>query len=114
MARIARVVAPGLPHHVTQRGNCRQPTFLCKNDYEEYLRLMSVWSARCKVAVLAYCLMPNHVHMIMVPQAEVHCRGQDTSLGLASRHGNNRAARELDLSSFPSPLRPTVRFAACG
>jgi len=41
MARIARVVAPGLPHHVTQRGNRRQETFFCKDDYEEYIRLLA-------------------------------------------------------------------------
>ncbi len=67
---MARVVAPGLPHHVTQRGNRRQATFFCEEDYEEYIRLMSEWCSRWHVAVWAYCLMPNHVHMIMVPKSE--------------------------------------------
>lgn len=70
MARIARVVAPRLPHRVTQRGNRRQETFFCKDDYEEYIRLLSAWCARWKVEVWAYCLMPNHVHVIVVPQSE--------------------------------------------
>ncbi len=70
MARIARVVAPGLPHHVTQRGNRRQETFFCEEDYCEYIRLMSEWCSRWKVEVWAYCLMPNHVHMIVIPESE--------------------------------------------
>jgi putative transposase len=60
MARIARVVAPGLPHHVTQRGNRRLQTFFGDDDYQAYLELMSEWCAKYKVQVWAYCLMPNH------------------------------------------------------
>lgn len=67
MARIARVVVPGLPHHVTQRGVRRQTTFFSESDYESYLELMAEWCARCGVAIWAYCLMPNHVHLIAVP-----------------------------------------------
>jgi len=43
MDRIACVVAPGFPHHVTQRGNCRQQTFLRDDDYAAYLDLMAAW-----------------------------------------------------------------------
>jgi REP-associated tyrosine transposase len=43
MARLARVVVPGLPHHITQRGNRRQPTFFCEEDYQSYLELMAQW-----------------------------------------------------------------------
>lgn len=69
MARIARVVAPGSPHHITQRGNRSQPTFFHEQDYRTYLDLMAEWCDRCSVAIWAYCLMPNHVHLIAVPQA---------------------------------------------
>ncbi len=69
MARIARVVAAGLPHHITQRGNRRQETFFSEEDYREYLGLMAEWTKKCDVDVWAYCLMPNHVHMILVPQS---------------------------------------------
>ena len=41
MPRIARVIAPGYPHHLTQRGNRRQPTFFRDDDYREYLALMA-------------------------------------------------------------------------
>lgn len=67
MARLARAVVPGVPHHVTQRGNRRQPTFFTDADYEAYKALLAEWCQRCKVAVWAYCLMPNHVHLILVP-----------------------------------------------
>ena len=70
MPRIARVVAPGFPHHVTQRGNRRQRTFFCDQDYQTYLELMAQWCSRCGVEVWAYCLMPNHVHLIVVPESE--------------------------------------------
>jgi len=43
MSRLARVVVPGIPHHVTQRGNRRMPTFLCEEDYQVYLDLMAEW-----------------------------------------------------------------------
>lgn len=68
MARIARVVAPGYPHHITQRGNRRQQTFFCDEDYKVYLSLMSEWCKEFKVAVWAYCLMPDHVHLIAAPK----------------------------------------------
>ena len=83
MARIARVVCSGRPHHVTQRGNRRQKTFFCQDDYREYLAVMATWGVPAGLRVLAYCLMPNHVHWIVVPEtadalaegiAEVHRR----------------------------------------
>jgi len=70
MARIARVVIPGIPHHITQRGNRRLETFFTESDYREYLYLMAEWCNRCKVEIWAYCLMPNHVHLIAVPESE--------------------------------------------
>src|SRR5438067_5744608 len=67
MPRLARAVVPGFPHHVTQRGNRRQQTFFGTEDYLLYLALMSEWCQRCSVGIWAYCLMPNHVHLIAVP-----------------------------------------------
>jgi putative transposase len=57
-----------MPHHVTQRGNRRQQTFFCDDDYRAYLALLVEWCDLCGVAVWGYCLMPNHVHLIVVPQ----------------------------------------------
>ena len=67
MARIARVIVPGIPHHITQRGNRRMQTFFCDDDYREYIALMADSCRRYDVDVWAYCLMPNHVHLIAVP-----------------------------------------------
>ncbi|MDI6891013.1 MAG: transposase [Thermodesulfovibrionales bacterium] len=82
MARIARVIAPRYPHHITQRGNRRQQTFFCNEDYKMYINLMSEWCKKCKVEVWAYCLMPNHVHMIAVPETE---EGLRNAIGEAHR-----------------------------
>lgn len=70
MARLARVVIPGVPHHVTQRGNNRNRTFFEEGDYTLYLDLLADSSARARTAVWAYCLMPNHVHIVLVPSDE--------------------------------------------
>ncbi|KJR96648.1 MAG: transposase [Desulfobulbaceae bacterium BRH_c16a] len=70
MARIARAVAPGYPHHITQRGNRRQQTFFCEDDYLAYIELMAQWCRKYHVEIWAWCLMPNHVHLIAVPYIE--------------------------------------------
>jgi putative transposase len=70
MPRSARAVRPGLPHHVTQRGNRRQVTFFCADDYRTYLRIMIGRCERHGLDIWAYCLMPNHVHLIAVPETE--------------------------------------------
>lgn len=70
MARIARVIAAGIPHHITQRGNRRMQTFFDDNDYRSYLALLTEWCRKHEVAIWAYCLMPNHVHLIAVPQCD--------------------------------------------
>lgn len=82
MARLPRVVAPGLPHHVTQRGNRRQQTFFADEDDAEYRELLAESCRSCATDVLAYCLMPNHVHLILVPADELGLRD---ALGEAHR-----------------------------
>ena len=67
MARLSRITVPGLPHHVTQRGNRRQALFTAPGDYALYRDLLG---ERCRangVACWAYCLMPNHVHLVLTP-----------------------------------------------
>jgi putative transposase len=67
MARLSRIVVPDIPHHVTQRGNRRQALFTYRSDYALYRDLLA---ERCRsngVACWAYCLMPNHVHLILTP-----------------------------------------------
>jgi len=82
MPRIARLVLPGIPHHVTQRGNRRQPTFFGNGDYALYLRLLRHWCEKAGTNVWAWCLMPNHVHLVLVPARE---DGLSAALGPAHR-----------------------------
>ncbi len=70
MPRIARVVAKGYPHHVTQRGNYRQPVFEEDDDYVQYLEWLKDYSKKFSLDIWAYCLMANHVHFICVPKKE--------------------------------------------
>jgi putative transposase len=67
MARLARVVVPGHPHHITQRGNGRARTFFGNADYALYRDLLAEACQAANVEVWAWCLMPNHVHLILVP-----------------------------------------------
>ncbi len=82
MARLARIVVPGHPHHVTQRGNRGMDTFLREADYARYLELLANGCGEAGTDILAYCLMPNHVHLILVPGDEDGLRG---ALGDAHR-----------------------------
>ncbi|MCG6552430.1 MAG: transposase [Candidatus Magnetominusculus sp. LBB02] len=68
MPRIARVNAVGFPHHITQRGNYRQPVFEDDDDYSVYMRWLDTYSKKFSLRIWAYCLMTNHVHFIAVPQ----------------------------------------------
>jgi putative transposase len=87
MARLARVVIPGMPHHVTQRGNRRQQTFFHDHDYAAYLELLAEWCAKEGVEIWAYCLMPNHIHLIAVPNCEQSLR---RAIGEAHRRYTRR------------------------
>lgn len=67
MARLARAVFPGIPHHVTQRGNGRMQTFFSDTDYALYRDLLVEHCAAAGVEIWAWVLMPNHVHLVLVP-----------------------------------------------
>jgi len=82
MARIARIVAPGCPHHVTARGNRREPIFFEEGDQEIYLDILAEQVTKAKVAVWSYCLMPNHVHLILTPSDEA---GMGRAMGAAHK-----------------------------
>jgi putative transposase len=70
MTRIARVVAVGLPHHITQRGNYKQPVFRNSYDRKLYLSWIEEYSNKYSLKILAFCLMINHVHFIAIPERE--------------------------------------------
>ena len=67
MSRIARVVAEGIPHHVTQRGNGRQAVFFDAQDHAVYMKLLREYSSQYGLRIWAWCLMSNHVHLLGVP-----------------------------------------------
>jgi putative transposase len=106
MARLARAVAPGVPHHVTQRGNRRQPVFFDDGDYRRYRDNMHLACADAGVAVWAYCLMPNHVHLIVVPPAQ-------DSLALALGEAHRRYSTEVNRRQGWTGYLWQGRFASC-
>ncbi len=84
---MARAVAPGIPHHVIQRGNRRQHTFFNDEDYHSYLELMAEWCGKYHVEIWAYCLMPNHIHLITVLKTK---DGLNLAIGEAHRRYTRR------------------------
>ena len=70
MPRIARIIAGGYPHHITQRGNNRAQVFFDDEDRQTYLKLLAIYSQKHHLQIWAYCLMDNHVHLLAVPATE--------------------------------------------
>ena len=70
-----------MPHHITQRGNRRQRTFFSDEDYAAYIALMAEWCRKHAVDIWAYCLMPNHIHLIAVPEKK-----ENLSLAIGEAH----------------------------
>jgi putative transposase len=86
VARLARIVIPGLAHHVTQRGNRREAIFFEDGDHEIYMDLLAEQARKADVAIWAYCLMPNHVHLILKP---AHADALGRAVGEAHRRYTN-------------------------
>jgi putative transposase len=86
MTRLPRIVVPHAPHHVTQRGNRREPIFFEADDQEVYRDLLAEQVLKSRVEIWAYCLMPNHVHLIAVPSDE---GGLGRSIGETHRRYTN-------------------------
>jgi putative transposase len=86
MARLARIVAPGLPHHLTARGNRREPFFFEDGDPDLYRDILAEQMRRANVEVWAYCLMPNHVHLIQCPRT---AQGMASAICAAHRRWAN-------------------------
>ena len=94
MPRQPRRIAVGYPHHVTQRGNNREPVFLDNSDYLKYLSLLTEYSEKYELDIWSYCLMPNHVHFLVVPHTvEGLSRGIGTTNMLYTQYFNKRYQR---------------------
>jgi putative transposase len=70
MPRLARAIAVGCAHHITQHGNNRQDVFFVDEDRQVYVELLKEQAQKYGLEILAYCLMTNHVHLVAIPRAE--------------------------------------------
>ena len=95
MARLARVVVPGLPHHVTQQGNHREAVFFNDGDYRAYLDLVTSAAKASGTEIWAYCLTPNQVQFIMTPS---HPDGLRATFAEAHRRYSARIHSRLKLT----------------
>lgn len=66
-ARTARIIIPDYPHHIIQRGHNRQAVFAGDDDYQYYLDNLAEWKQVFACKVYAFCLMTNHVHLVVDP-----------------------------------------------
>ena len=115
MARLARVVVPDCPHHITQQGNRRQGTFFCEDDYRAYLDLLVEWCGVHEVRIWAYCLMPNHVHLIVVPPtADALCRAIGEAHRRYTRRINLPSAGRLPGAMAGAFVAGTIRVVSDG
>jgi putative transposase len=106
MPRNARCVLPGIPYHVTQRGTDRQRVFFLNSDREMYLRLLSRNLTGARVRVLAYALMTNHIHAVVIPE-------RADSLALLFRRVHGRYAQYINTRRGRSGHLWQGRFYSC-
>ncbi len=90
MPRIGRVVAPNMPHHVVQRGHNRNVVFVDDGDYFYYLDALRKWTQQLQVKVYAWCLMTNHVHLLLDPGDDIK------SIGLLMKRLAGRQTRFIN------------------
>ena len=106
MPRAARVVIPGCAHHVTQRGNNRQAVFFVDNDRQVYLQYVREAAQRFALQVEGYCLMTNHIHLVVTPV-------QETSLAEAMKRANQLYAQYVNRLHGRSGHLWQNRFFSC-
>lgn len=93
MPRIARVIAAGFPHHITQRGNNHATVFFDDEDRQTYLKLLAAYTQKHNVHIWAYCLMGNHVHLLAVPETET---ALSRGIGLTNQMYTHYINRKLE------------------
>lgn len=117
MARRARFLLPGVAAHVIQRGNNRSACFRTATDHQVYLSLLRVLSAKFECALHSYCLMPNHVHLLLTPPSAEACAALMRELGQRyARYFNGRYLRTGTLweGRFRSCIVESARYVlAC-
>ena len=105
MARLARIVVAGVAHHVTQRGNRRQEVFFADDNYAAYRDLIAASCRARGVSCLAWCLMPNHVHLILRP-------GSSDGLRAALAESHRRYSRRINFAKGWTGYLWQGRFAS--
>jgi putative transposase len=113
MARLPRLTVPGYPHHIIQRGNNRQPIFAAVQDYEMLLDLLSENASKFGVALHAYVLMSNHIHLLATPETVDGLPLMMQSVGRRYvRYFNDRQGRSGTLweGRYRSTLIQTERY----
>ncbi len=119
MPRMGRIVLPNYPHHVVQRGHNRQVVFAAEPDYQRYIADLRELKDVFGVKVYAYCLMTNHVHLLLAPGESIMGLGQlMKALGArATRYRNRLEGRTGTLweSRFKSSVvdSDTYLLACC-
>jgi putative transposase len=106
VARISRIVVPGYPHHITQRGVRSMDVFHSDEDRRQYLQFLSEEAGRYGVDILVWCLMTNHVHFIAIPDEE-------TSLARGFGEGHRRYTRMKNFSQGVRGYLFQGRFGLC-
>jgi putative transposase len=106
MPRFARAVAVGFPHHITQRGTDRDCVFFTNADRDIYLDLLGSSARQSSLRILAYCLMPNHIHLVAVPD-------ELDSLAVALRRTHGRYANYLNARRGRTGHLWQNRFYSC-
>jgi putative transposase len=106
MSRFARAVAVGFPHHITQRGTDRDCVFFTNADRDIYLDLLRTSAGQSSLRILAYCLMPNHIHLVAVPD-------EQDSLAVALRRTHGRYANYLNARRGRTGHLWQNRFYSC-
>ena len=107
MPRMARAIIPGVPHHVTQRGNFQQDVFRTEEDRAQYLEWLALYSPGFGTSFWAWCLMTNHVHFIAVPERE-------DSLARTFHHAHQRYAQYFNKRLRRQGHLWQGRFHSCG
>lgn len=106
MARVARIVVPGMAFHVVQRGNHREGVFFGQRDREIFLAILQEYAERYMLRILAYCLMGNHYHLICVPDRE-------TSMASAIGRANADYSRWVNIQRCQNGQLWQGRYRSC-
>ena len=118
MPRMARIVVPNTPHHIVQRGHNKQVVFVSEDDYQYYLENMFEWKEQLNCKVYAWCLMTNHIHLIINPGDDVDNLGKlmKRLAGKQTRYVNRLEKRTGSLWEGrykSSPIETDAYLLAC-